>query len=202
LRGIHWQNVRTQFQEYRLAGSEGSVRGHTDIYRRDNGFRRRSSWWGEVNYHCSFWLQRRVWNCSGGWMGYWWIVNWKGFGGERARPNCSTNLVFWWQDCRNNERQLWQPVSLPIFQPGTSLIQIEWPLRQPVQWGEIKGLMNNVSVFEVCLYCSLSSPNWWPVADYTGHFIMFSVITSIYNKKTPNAYAEPSTLLFSTSIAP
>jgi chloramphenicol O-acetyltransferase len=31
---------------------------------------------------------------------------------------------------------------------------------------------------------------------------MFSMITNIYNKKTPNAYAEPSTLLFSTSIAP
>jgi hypothetical protein len=26
--------------------------------------------------------------------------------------------------------------------------------------------------------------------------IMFSVITNIYNKKTPNAYAEPSTLFF------
>jgi hypothetical protein len=33
----------------------------------------------------------------------------------------------------------------------------------------------------------------------TGRFIMFSVI---YNKKTPNAYAEPSILLFSTSISP
>jgi hypothetical protein len=31
---------------------------------------------------------------------------------------------------------------------------------------------------------------------------MFPVITNIYNKKTPNAYTEPSTLLFSTSIAP
>jgi len=48
-------------------------------------------------------------------------------------------------------------------------------------------------------------------SKYTGRF-MFSVITNIYNKKTkgptlkelfkPNAYAEPSTLLFSTLIAP
>jgi hypothetical protein len=36
----------------------------------------------------------------------------------------------------------------------------------------------------------------------TGRFIMLSVITSIYNKKTPNPYAEPSALMFSTSIAP
>jgi hypothetical protein len=36
----------------------------------------------------------------------------------------------------------------------------------------------------------------------TGRFIMFSVITNIHNKKTPNAYTEPSTLLFSTSTAP
>jgi branched-subunit amino acid transport protein AzlD len=34
------------------------------------------------------------------------------------------------------------------------------------------------------------------ILQYTGRFIMFSVITNIY------AYAEPSTLLFSTSIAP
>jgi hypothetical protein len=38
--------------------------------------------------------------------------------------------------------------------------------------------------------------------NHTGRFIMLSMITNIYNKKTPNAYAEPSTLLFSTSIAP
>jgi hypothetical protein len=37
---------------------------------------------------------------------------------------------------------------------------------------------------------------------HTGHFIMFSMITNVYNKKTPNTYAEPSTLLFWTSIAP
>jgi len=46
----------------------------------------------------------------------------------------------------------------------------------------------------------------------TGRFIMFSVITNIYNQKTKgptlmemftsNTYAEPSTLLFSISIAP
>jgi hypothetical protein len=36
----------------------------------------------------------------------------------------------------------------------------------------------------------------------TGSFITFSVIANIYNKKTPNASAEPSTLLFLTSIAP
>jgi hypothetical protein len=30
---------------------------------------------------------------------------------------------------------------------------------------------------------------------------MFSVTTNIYNKKTPNAYSEPSTLLIWTSIA-
>jgi hypothetical protein len=35
-----------------------------------------------------------------------------------------------------------------------------------------------------------------------GRFIMFSATTNIYNKKTPNAYAEPSTPLFSTSRAP
>jgi len=49
-------------------------------------------------------------------------------------------------------------------------------------------------------------------SDNTGHLIMFSVITNIYNKKTkgptlmelftPNAYAEHSTLLFSILIAP
>jgi hypothetical protein len=39
-------------------------------------------------------------------------------------------------------------------------------------------------------------------ASYRVRFIMFSVITNIYNKKTLNADAEPSTLLFSTSIAP
>jgi hypothetical protein len=35
----------------------------------------------------------------------------------------------------------------------------------------------------------------------TGRFIMFSVITNIYKKQPRNAYAEPSTLLFSTSVA-
>jgi hypothetical protein len=35
----------------------------------------------------------------------------------------------------------------------------------------------------------------------TGRFIMFCAITNIYNMKTKNAYAEPSTLLFLTSIA-
>jgi hypothetical protein len=38
--------------------------------------------------------------------------------------------------------------------------------------------------------------------QHTGCFIVFSVITNIDNKKTPNAYAEPSTQLFSTPIAP
>jgi hypothetical protein len=41
-----------------------------------------------------------------------------------------------------------------------------------------------------------------PCCSYTGRFLMFFVITNIYNKKTPNAYAEPPTLSFSTSIAP
>jgi hypothetical protein len=40
------------------------------------------------------------------------------------------------------------------------------------------------------------------MCNYTGRFIMLSTITNIYNKKTPNAYAEPSILLFSTLIAP
>jgi hypothetical protein len=42
---------------------------------------------------------------------------------------------------------------------------------------------------------------WVKSVFNTGRFIMFSVITNIYNKKTPNAEAEPSTLLLSTSIA-
>jgi hypothetical protein len=47
--------------------------------------------------------------------------------------------------------------------------------------------------------CSISPHTHFP---YTWLFVMFSVITNIDNKKTPNAYTEPSTLLFSTSIAP
>jgi hypothetical protein len=31
---------------------------------------------------------------------------------------------------------------------------------------------------------------------YTGRFVMFSVITNIYNKKTPNAYATLHTVVF------
>jgi hypothetical protein len=54
----------------------------------------------------------------------------------------------------------------------------------------------------VAVKCADNLPNGSGVSYYTGRFIMFSVITNIYNKKTPNAYAEPSTLLYSTSIAP
>jgi hypothetical protein len=54
------------------------------------------------------------------------------------------------------------------------------------------------NVIHVAVYLEL---HWYSIT-YTGHFIMFSMITNIYNKKTPNTYTEPSTMLFSTSIAP
>jgi hypothetical protein len=76
----------------------------------------------------------------------------------------------------------------------------------------IEQIMRNINTLGGCqlnicfrvdgLYTNTTAHTLNSIDHYTGRFIILSLITNIYNKKTPNAYAEPSMLLFSTSIAP
>jgi hypothetical protein len=70
----------------------------------------------------------------------------------------------------------------------------------------VQGIYNYITVNHVssvyrfaAVLCLQFVPH---VMLFRPRFVMFSVIANIYNKKIPNAYAEPSTLLFSTSLLP